>query len=114
MTHWAAWISCTAGNAIVAYIIASAIPVLSGLTSLIGAFGGTLMSIQPIGFMWLYDNWGEKRTLLWKISFAWSIFMIVGGTFLTVAGSYGAVVAIIEDYKSSGGSAAWTCADNSS
>ncbi|KAJ5087275.1 hypothetical protein N7456_010891 [Penicillium angulare] len=112
-THWAVWISCTAGNAIVAYIIASAIPILSGLASLIGAFGGTLMSMQPTGFMWLYDNWYEKRTFAWKVSFVWSIFMILGGTFLTIAGSYGAVVAIVNDYKASGGSAAWSCADNS-
>ncbi|KAF4876323.1 N amino acid transport system protein [Colletotrichum siamense] len=34
--------------------------------------------------------------------------------FMTVAGSYGAVVGIINDYKASGGSAAWSCADNSS
>lgn len=30
-----------------------------------------------------------------------------------VAGTYGSVVSIIDSYKESGGSAAWSCADNS-
>lgn len=112
-THWAAWIACTAGNAILAYIIASAIPILSGLVALVGAFGGTLMSMQPMGFMWLHDNWRKERNMMWKLWFGWAVFVIIAGTFLTIAGSYGAVVGIINDYKASGGSAAWTCADNS-
>lgn len=81
--------------------------------ALVGAFGGTLMSMQPMGFMWLHDNWRKSRTTMWKVSFAWAILIIVTGTFLTIAGSYGAVVGIIDDYKASGGSAAWTCTDNS-
>ena len=43
--HWATWIGCTAGNTIIAYVIASAIPVFGGLVSLIGALLGTLMSL---------------------------------------------------------------------
>ncbi|KAL4787720.1 transmembrane amino acid transporter protein-domain-containing protein [Aspergillus varians] len=109
--HWGVWISCTATSAIFAYIIASVIPVLSGLVALVGAFGGTLMSMQPMGFMWIYDNWAKKRTAMWMLSFSWVVFIIIGGTFLTIAGSYGAVVGIINDYKATGGSAAWTCAD---
>ena len=45
---------------------------------------------------------------------AWCAFVIVAGTFLMIAGTYGSVVSIINDYKESGGSAAWSCADNSS
>ncbi|KAF4925883.1 N amino acid transport system protein [Colletotrichum fructicola] len=114
VTHWAVWIGCTGVNALLSYIVASAIPVFSGLVSLVGAFGGTLMSLQPMGAMWLYDNWNGKRTPLWILTFAWVVFVIVMGSFMTVAGSYGAVVGIINDYKASGGSAAWSCADNSS
>lgn len=112
-THWAVWIACTGGNAICAYIIASAIPVFSGLVALVGAFGGTLMSLQPMGFMWLLDNWRKEHTTMWIVSLVWTLFIILGGTFLTIAGSYGAIVGIIDDYRSSGGTAAWTCADNS-
>ncbi|TKX19990.1 hypothetical protein C1H76_7874 [Elsinoe australis] len=112
--HWAAWLGCTAILALIAYIIASAIPVFGGLVSLIGALLGTLMSFQPMGFMWLYDNWGRpNRDIKWKLMVAWSIWVIVSGTFLMVAGTYGSVVGIIDSYKASGGSAAWSCADNS-
>lgn len=42
-----------------------------------------------------------------------AVFVIVSGTFMMVAGTYGSIVGIMESYKVSGGSAAWTCADNS-
>ena len=43
----------------------------------------------------------------------WSVFVLVVGTFLLAGGTYGSVVAIIRGYAASGGSAAWSCADNS-
>lgn len=98
---------------VIAYIIASAIPVFDGLVSLIGALLGTLMCFQPMGLMWLYDNWGQKKSNWWWTMVVWSIFVIVLGTFLTVAGTYGSVVSIIDTYRSSGGSASFSCADNS-
>jgi amino acid permease len=112
-THWMTWIGCTAGNALVAYVIASAIPVFGGLVSLVGALLGTLMCIQPMGCMWLYDNWREARTGKWMFMVGWCAFMIIGGWFLTIAGTYGSIVGIINSYNASGGSSAWSCADNS-
>ena len=116
LTHWAVWFGCTGGCVISSYIIASAIPVFGGLVSLIGALLGTLMSFQPMGFMWLYDNWRvgkEQKTLAWKLMVAWSVFVIVSGTFLMIGGTYGSIVEIKSAYEKSGGAAAWTCADNS-
>lgn len=84
--------------------------------SLIGALLGTLLSFQPMGFMWLYDNWNlpkAERGRWWKFMVGWSIFVIVSGTFLMVGGTYGSIVGIIDSYKASGGSAAFSCADNS-
>ncbi|RYN23087.1 hypothetical protein AA0114_g12861 [Alternaria tenuissima] len=112
-THWITWIGCTAGNAFVSYIVASAIPVFGGLVSIIGALLNTLMSLQPMDCMWLYDNWRKSRTSSWYFWASWSIFIIVVGWFLTIAGTYGSIVGIIDSYKASGGSAAWSCADNS-
>lgn len=112
-THWMTWIGCTAGNAIVAYIIASAIPVFGGLVSLVGALLGTLMCLQPMGCMWLYDHWRDARSKKWMFMVGWCAFMIIGGWFLTIAGTYGSVVGIINSYNASGGSSAWSCADNS-
>ncbi|KAH6871028.1 putative amino acid transporter [Thelonectria olida] len=113
--HWTTWLGCTFGTALVAYIIASGIPVFGGLVSLIGALLGTLMSFQPMGCMWLYDNWSkgkEERSLRWMLMVCFSVFVIVSGTFLMVAGTYGAVVDIIDSYKLSR-SSAWSCIDNS-
>lgn len=114
--HWASWFGCTFGTTLISYIIASAIPVFNSLVSLIGALLGTLMCFQPMGFMWLHDNWSKgqtKKTPRWMFMVCWSIFVIVSGCFLTVAGTYGSVVAIIDSYNESGGTSAWSCADNS-
>lgn len=44
---------------------------------------------------------------------AWSILVIVIGTFLMVAGTYGSVVGLINTFKEDGSASAWSCADNS-
>ncbi|KAH0045714.1 amino acid transporter, partial [Aureobasidium melanogenum] len=111
--HWVTWFGCTASTIIISYIIAIAIPVFGGLVSLIGALLGTLLSFQPYGCMWLYDNWHGERTRKWTLMVAWCIFVIVSGMFLMVAGTYGSVVSIIDSYNSDGGTSAWSCADNS-
>lgn len=74
------------------------------------------MSFQPMGFMWLYDNWyvaDTMKTWKWKLMVGWSIFVIVSGTFLMIGGTYGSIVGIIDSYRAEGGSAAFSCADNS-
>lgn len=102
----------------IAFIIASTIPAFDALVSLIGAFLGPLMCIQPMGAMWLYDNWGkgargQRRTKRWMLGALWSVIVVVVGSFLMVAGTYGAVMGIMASYRESGGSAAFSCADNS-
>ncbi|OGM46882.1 amino acid transporter [Aspergillus bombycis] len=114
--HWATWLSCTLATTISSYIIASAIPIFGDLVSLIGALLGTFMSFQPMGCMWLYDNWKtgrEQPTLKWILLASWSMLVIVSGSFLMVAGTYGSVVNIIASSKATPGSSAWSCADNS-
>lgn len=43
----------------------------------------------------------------------WSVFVVAIGTFMMVAGTYGSIVSIIATYNATGGSAAWSCSDNS-
>ncbi|KAL2849931.1 transmembrane amino acid transporter protein-domain-containing protein [Aspergillus pseudoustus] len=119
-THWITWISCTLGITVIAYIIASTIPVFDALVSLIGALLGPAMCIQPMGAMWLYDNWGKgseteggRKSKRWLFMVFWSVFVIVIGTFMMVAGTYGSVMGIIDSYSVSGGSKAFSCKDNS-
>lgn len=116
VTHWSVWISCTFGVVLIAYIVASAIPVFGGLVSLIGALLAGPMSLQPMGCMWLYDNWTKgktEKTMRWKSMVVWSVFVILIGTFLMIAGTYSTISDIITSYRTEGGSAAWSCADNS-
>ncbi|RMJ16815.1 hypothetical protein CDV36_003560 [Fusarium kuroshium] len=116
LTHWATWLSCTFGCATLSCIIASAVPSFGSLASLIGAFFGTLLCVQPMGCMWLYDNWGaEKRdcSLWWILQVFWSGFVIVAGTIILVGGTYGSVLSIKQAYETSGGHGAFSCADNS-
>jgi hypothetical protein len=115
-THWITWLSCTTGITLISYIIASAIPVFGGLVSLVGALFATLLSFHPYACMWLYDNWHlgkSKPTKAWFLMVGWCGFIIASGTLLVVAGTYGSVVSIADSYQKSGGSAAWSCKDNS-
>jgi amino acid transporter len=116
MIHWVSWLGCTFGIAIIAYIIASAIPVFDSLVSLVGALFGAFLSFQPMGCMWLYDNWSSgkvDKSWRWMLMVCWSVFMVLAGSFLMVGGTYGSVVAIMSSYRANGGSSAWSCADNS-
>ncbi|CAG9940919.1 unnamed protein product [Clonostachys rosea f. rosea IK726] len=116
LVHWSTWLGATFSIALVAYLLASGIPIFGGLVSLAGALLGTFMSFQPMGCMWLYDNWSkgkENPSLKWRLMVFWSVFMVVIGSFLMIAGTYGSIVGIIDSFKASGGSKAWSCADNS-
>ncbi|UPX21308.1 uncharacterized protein EKO05_0011497 [Ascochyta rabiei] len=111
--HWTTWLSCTLRVTIVAYIICLAVPNLGPIISLVGALLATFMSLQPLGAMWLYDNFKRpNKGLRWMVGVAFALFVISIGTYIMVAGSYSAIVAIIADYNS-GSSGAWSCADNS-
>ncbi|KAH8433329.1 uncharacterized protein LDX57_010965 [Aspergillus melleus] len=116
VTHWGTWLTCTFGITVAAYVIASAIPVFDDLVALVGALLGTLMAFQPMGCMWLYDNWGKfraSRTPNLTLMVCWSVFVVLLGSFLTVCGTYASIVTIINSYNAAGGSSVWSCADNS-
>lgn len=59
--HWGTWLGCTCAITVSSYLIASGIPIFSDLVSLIGALLGAAMPFQPMGCMWLYDNWTRGR-----------------------------------------------------
>lgn len=111
--QWAIWLGSTTASAVIAYIIASTLPEFGSLVSLIGALFGTSMCFQSMGAMWLYDDWCKPRITKWTCGVAWAVFVIVAGTFLTTAGTYGSVVEITNSYKASGGATAFRCAESS-
>ncbi|KAJ5557980.1 hypothetical protein N7535_009473 [Penicillium sp. DV-2018c] len=114
-THWITWLGCTFGITVIAYIIASTIPAFDALVSFIGALLGTFLCFQPYGCMWLYDNWatGRHGSRCWLPMVCFSVFVIALGWALTVAGTYGTVVGVMNSYAEAGGSVAFSCADNS-
>lgn len=116
-THWFVWLSCTLVCVLFAYVIASAVPVFEGLVGLVGALFGTFFSLQAVSMMWFYDYWGDrkdpkKNNLGFKLLVALNAFIFVIGWYLMVAGTYGSISSIIDDYRENGG-VAWSCADNS-
>ncbi|KAI6914307.1 amino acid transporter [Hortaea werneckii] len=116
VVHWSTWIACTLSTTVVAYVIASGIPVFGGLVSLIGALIEPVLVIIPYGLMWLYDNWTTDpslRTKKWMCMVCWCVFIVVAGIYVTISGTYGSILDITRSYNKSGGSAAWSCADNS-
>lgn len=111
--HWMVWLGCTFGITIIGYLIGSGIPVFDGLISLIGALFATFMSFQPMGLMWLHDNFKRshsERDWKWWAGVSWSMAMIILGTFIMISGTYGSIVGII---NSPDRTAPWSCADNS-
>ncbi|KAL4882845.1 transmembrane amino acid transporter protein-domain-containing protein [Aspergillus karnatakaensis] len=138
--HWLTWLACTSGITLIAWVIASTIPVFDALVSLIGALLGPAICIVPMGCMWLFDNYslrersiatgrdagikshgagtigkGERSGWMWVFGVAWSVLLVVLGMFLMVAGTYGSVVGIVNSYSVAGGGGgrAFSCKDNS-
>ncbi|GAA6021117.1 hypothetical protein JCM10207_003373 [Rhodosporidiobolus poonsookiae] len=114
---WIVWIACCTGCCIFSYVIASAIPVFSGLVGLVGALFGTFLSLNAEACMWLYDHYPrfrDRATRTWKVTLmvGWNVFINVAGAFLIVAGTYGSCLSI-RDEIAAGGSSPWSCADNS-
>ena len=67
--------------------------------------------------MWLTDNLPlrhnpENKTLWFRLNAAWAVFLIVGGAFIVVSGSYGAIAGIASTYAITPGQS-FSCADNS-
>ncbi|KAA8567121.1 hypothetical protein EYC84_010188 [Monilinia fructicola] len=58
-----------------------------------------LSLFSPFGIMWIYDNWHKgkiHKSPRWILMASWSFFIIIIGSFLMVAGTYGSIVAIID------------------
>ncbi|KAL1409086.1 hypothetical protein Q8F55_005910 [Vanrija albida] len=109
--HWATWLGCTLGVSCTAYVLASAIPSFGAIISFMGALFSPQGTISFFPIMWWHDNWrgkasGDRSIVMAAVNltiFVLSIFMVVAGT-------YGAVVGLIDSPAST---RPWTCADNS-
>ncbi|CAK9780990.1 unnamed protein product [Cutaneotrichosporon oleaginosum] len=123
-THWTVWLSSVFGCIFIAYILASSIPVFGSLISFVGALFSPIMAMGPYSLMWLYDNYRDPmadgrfwkaragRTLRNKLLTGYHFLICLVTIFLTVGGTYGSIVDLIDASKSAQNKP-WTCADNS-
>ncbi|CAN6656378.1 hypothetical protein TRVA0_029S00254 [Trichomonascus vanleenenianus] len=132
MVHWMTWIAVMAVVIVLGLIIAGAIPFFSDLLGLTGALLGTSFTLIIPGMMALYEladpdlqpedsrlawikkskrNWLSSRKNMIIAAVSW--IAIIGGIYITVSGTYGSIVSIIDGYKSGTVGTAFSCADNS-
>ncbi|RAK98893.1 putative neutral amino acid permease [Aspergillus ibericus CBS 121593] len=112
--HWGTWLSCTIGLAAIAFILACAIPIFTYVLALVGSLGFAPLALCLPGWLWVYshgDYWGGgvvKRGV-----YLLHVGLIVLGMFLTVGGTYGVIVQILDAYRSGEIDGVFSCADNS-
>ena len=113
--HWATWIGSIVGSTSIAYLVSSGIPIFSSLASLIGAFFGPIVSLLPISLMWIRENYHLRATGSFSTRFqlGWAAMIFVFGSFILVAGTYGAISDIKAAFAAGLTSKPWGCGDNS-
>ncbi|GAA6041821.1 hypothetical protein JCM8097_007180 [Rhodosporidiobolus ruineniae] len=95
--HWTVWLSCVLFNTLIAFIIAEAVPVFDGLISLCGALFSAMLCLSMLGYLWLWVHRSRLRTdrsLGFLALVALNVFIVIGGTFMQVAGTVASIYAI--------------------
>lgn len=110
--HWGTWFGCVACMTIISFLIASGVPIFNYLLSLAGSIAFAPLALGLPGWLYLYDHpWGGN---LWrKTVYVLHIILIVLSAFLTIGGTYGVIVQIMDAYKDGSIDSAFSCADNS-
>jgi ABC-type dipeptide/oligopeptide/nickel transport system permease subunit len=66
------------------------------------------------GWLWIYDHADYYRGSLWrKTLYGLHIVLILISAFLTIGGTYGVIVQIMDAYRDGSIDSAFSCADNS-
>ncbi|KAK0387454.1 hypothetical protein NLU13_5766 [Sarocladium strictum] len=113
--HWTVWLSSTYGTGLVGWLICEAVPFFGSLLTVVGALGfGPLGLCLPV-LLWYCMNEGiwQKGGLKGKMLWVLHAFLLLLGLFVTIAGTYSAVVTIRDQYKSGSVGQPFQCADNS-
>lgn len=131
-THWITWVGNMVLSVVFGFVIASAIPFFNDLLSLVASLIGTSFMLIVPGFLALYEmclyvrkqddpllawvseckrNWRRSRYSI--ITTVLAFIAIAFGLFILVAGTYGSVQSIINNYKAGVVAGAFDCGDNS-
>lgn len=99
---------------LVSFLIASGVPIFNFLLSLAGSIAFAPLALGLPGWLWLYDHADYRKGNWWqKIVYALHIVLILIAAFLTIGGTYGVIVQIMDAYKDGSIDSAFSCADNS-
>ncbi|KAI4656833.1 uncharacterized protein J4E78_006724 [Alternaria triticimaculans] len=112
--HWGTWLGCVTGMTVVSFLIASGVPIFNYLLSLAGSVAFAPLALGLPGWLWIYDHQGYWKGNWWqKIMYALHVILIGISVFLTIGGTYGVIVQIMDAYKDGSIDSAFSCADNS-
>lgn len=113
VVHWGVWLSCTLGMSVVAFLLASGIPIFNYLLALAGSLTFAPLALGLPGYLWIYDHQHYRKGAWWQVLAYWlNWLMILLAVFLTIGGTYGTVQSIIDAYASGQIGQAFSCADN--
>lgn len=77
---------------------------------------GVTMCMTTNGWMWLHDNLPRRHTdksFYYRLLVVFNSFLIVAGIFVTISGTWSAVMDIRSSYKTGSITSPFSCADNS-
>jgi hypothetical protein len=112
--HWGTWFGCVTAMTVISFLIASGVPIFSYLLSLAGSIAFAPLALGLPGWLWIYDHQDYWKGTWWqKIMYALHVILIGISIFLTVGGTYGVIVQIMDAYKDGSIDSAFSCADNS-
>ena len=112
--HWGTWLGCVTGMTVVSFLIASGVPIFNYLLSLAGSVAFAPLALGLPGWLWIYDHQSYWKGNWWqKIMYALHVILIGISVFLTIGGTYGVIVQIMDAYKDGSIDSAFSCADNS-
>ncbi|EAL91688.1 putative neutral amino acid permease [Aspergillus fumigatus Af293] len=114
LVHWGTWLGCTITLSAISFLLASAIPIFTYVLALVGSLCYSPLAICLPGWLWLYSHQHYRRGSVGRlVIYGLHVGMILLGIFMTVGGTYGVVVQIMEAYRNGRIDQAFSCADNS-
>ncbi|KAF2027783.1 hypothetical protein EK21DRAFT_102251 [Setomelanomma holmii] len=112
--HWGTWLGCVASISVVSFLIASGVPIFNYLLSLAGSVAFAPLALGLPGWLWIYDHADYWKGTLWqKTLYMLHVVLILISIFLTIGGTYGVIVQILDAYRNGLIDSAFSCADNS-
>lgn len=112
--HWSVWVSCTFGVCVVAFLLASGIPIFNYLVALAGSLTLSPLALGFPAYLWIYDHGHYRTGGFLKASAYWLHWLLILlSAFLMIGGTYGVIQQVINAYANGDIASAFSCADNS-